>query len=82
MSSVCNAGKKYGKTVRVKRQIDLRRFPPIPRATKKFERKHEVPGDDLGEQLRCDARGQKTPRLGCRPGYHKPVRLQEKATGG
>jgi len=38
MSSVCNAGKKYGKTVRVKRNIDLRRFPPIPRATKKFER--------------------------------------------
>ena len=36
--SVCNAGKKYGKTVRVRRQIDLRRFPPIPRSTKKFER--------------------------------------------
>jgi hypothetical protein len=35
---VCNAGKAYGKTVRVKRQIDLRRFPPIPRATKTFER--------------------------------------------
>jgi hypothetical protein len=34
----CNAGRKYGKTVRVKREIDLRRFPPIPRATKKFER--------------------------------------------
>jgi hypothetical protein len=34
----CNAGKKYGKTVRVDRTIDLRRFPPIPRATKKFER--------------------------------------------
>ena len=34
----CNAGKKYGKTVRVNRDIDLRRFPPIPRATKKFER--------------------------------------------
>ena len=34
----CNAGKTYGKTVRVKRQIDLRRFPPIPRATKQFER--------------------------------------------
>ena len=38
MSRVCNAGKKYGKTVRVKQQTDLRRFPPIPRATKKFER--------------------------------------------
>jgi len=34
----CNAGKTYGKTVRVRREIDLRRFPPIPRATKKFER--------------------------------------------
>jgi len=34
----CNAGKRYGKTVRVKCEIDLRRFPPIPRATKKFER--------------------------------------------
>jgi len=36
--AVCNAGKKYGKTVRVDQTIDLRRFPPIPRATKKFER--------------------------------------------
>lgn len=38
MSAVCNAGKSYGKTVRVPREIDLRRFPAIPRATKKFER--------------------------------------------
>jgi hypothetical protein len=38
MSSRCNAGKKYGLTVRVKQEIDLRRFPPIPRATKQFER--------------------------------------------
>ncbi len=38
MSSVCNAGKKYGLTIRVKQEIDLRRFPPIPRATKQFER--------------------------------------------
>ena len=38
MSSICNAGKTYGKTVRIKQQIDLRRFPAIPRATKKFER--------------------------------------------
>ncbi|MFQ5464193.1 MAG: transposase [Phycisphaerae bacterium] len=38
MSSLCNAGKQYGLTVRVKREIDLRRFPAIPRATKKFER--------------------------------------------
>jgi hypothetical protein len=28
MSPVCNAGKKYGLTVRVPRQIDLRRFTP------------------------------------------------------
>lgn len=38
---VCNAGKIYGLTVRVKREIDLRRFPPIPRATKQFERKYK-----------------------------------------
>jgi hypothetical protein len=38
MSRVCNAGKGYGLTVRVNREIDLRRFPPLPRATKKFER--------------------------------------------
>jgi hypothetical protein len=38
MSESCNAGKSYGLTVRVKRDIDLRRFPAIPRATKKFER--------------------------------------------
>lgn len=38
MSETCNAGKSYGKTVRVPREIDLRRFPALPRATKKFER--------------------------------------------
>ncbi len=38
--AVCNAGKSYGKTVRVNRTIDLRRFPPIPRATKQFERRY------------------------------------------
>jgi hypothetical protein len=37
-SSLCNAGKTYGLTVRVKQEIDLRRFPSIPRATKQFER--------------------------------------------
>ncbi len=37
MSSICNAGKAYGLTVRVPRSIDLRRFPALPRATKKFE---------------------------------------------
>ena len=36
--SVCNAGRPFGMSVRVKRDIDLRRFPPIPRATKQFER--------------------------------------------
>jgi hypothetical protein len=34
----CNAGKRYGMTVRIKQETDLRRFPPIPRATKTFER--------------------------------------------
>lgn len=38
MSAKCNAGKSYGLTVRVPRQFDLRRFPSLPRATKKFER--------------------------------------------
>jgi hypothetical protein len=38
MMKICNAGKPYGKTVRVSREIDLRRFPALPRATKKFER--------------------------------------------
>ena len=39
--AVCNAGKKYGRTLRVKSAIDPRRFPPIPRATKQFERKYD-----------------------------------------
>jgi hypothetical protein len=38
---VCNAGKRYGKTVRVDRTVDLRRFPPISQATMKFERFHK-----------------------------------------
>ena len=41
MSEVCNAGKSYGKTVRVPRGVDLRRFPALPRATKKFERMYK-----------------------------------------
>jgi Transposase DDE domain/Transposase domain (DUF772) len=41
MSSVCNAGKSYGKTVRVPRELDPRRFPALPRATKKFERMYK-----------------------------------------
>lgn len=34
----CNGQGKYGLTVRVKQDMDLRRFPSIPRATKQFER--------------------------------------------
>jgi Transposase DDE domain/Transposase domain (DUF772) len=34
----CNAGKSYGLRVRVRQEIDLRRFPSIPRATPSFER--------------------------------------------
>jgi hypothetical protein len=34
----CNAGRDYGLTVRIPCTLDLRRFPPIPRATKTFER--------------------------------------------
>ena len=41
MSAVCNAGKSYGKTVRVPREMDPRRFPALPRATKKFERMYK-----------------------------------------
>jgi hypothetical protein len=36
--TVCNGEREYGLTVRVKQEIDLRRFPSIPRATKQFER--------------------------------------------
>jgi hypothetical protein len=36
----CNGSSGYGKTVRVKCGLDLRRFPPIPRATKEFERRY------------------------------------------
>jgi hypothetical protein len=41
MSTACNAGQSYGKTVRVPREVDLRRFPELPRATKKFARLYE-----------------------------------------
>jgi hypothetical protein len=34
----CNGERTYGLTVRVKQEIDLRRFPSIPRATKRFGR--------------------------------------------
>jgi len=48
----CNGGRRYGKTVRVKWELDLRRFPPIPRATKKFERLY----GDRGAVERVNAR--------------------------
>jgi hypothetical protein len=41
MSSLCNAGKSYGKTVRVPHELDPRRFPALPRATKKFEQMYK-----------------------------------------
>jgi DDE family transposase len=41
MATICNAGKSYGKTVRVPREVDLRRFPALPRATKKFEQMYK-----------------------------------------
>jgi hypothetical protein len=34
----CNGARSYGLTVRVKQEVDLRRFPSLPRATKQFER--------------------------------------------
>jgi Transposase DDE domain/Transposase domain (DUF772) len=34
----CNEGLGYGVVARIKSELDLRRFPPIPRATKQFER--------------------------------------------
>jgi hypothetical protein len=37
----CNGCSAYGKTVRVKCELDLRRFPPIPRATLEFERRYK-----------------------------------------
>lgn len=40
-AGICNAGRDYGLTVRVKQEIDLRRFPDVPRGTKQFERKYK-----------------------------------------
>jgi hypothetical protein len=37
----CNEGREYGLIVRVEHTLDLRRFPPIPRATAKFERMYK-----------------------------------------
>jgi hypothetical protein len=39
--AACNGARGYGLTVRVKQEIDLRRFPSIPRATKQFERLYD-----------------------------------------
>jgi hypothetical protein len=39
--SRCNAGKSYGLTVRVPQEVDLRRFPSIPRATPQFEKRYK-----------------------------------------
>jgi hypothetical protein len=36
--SRCNEGRAYGLVARIKSELDLRRFPPIPRMTKQFER--------------------------------------------
>jgi hypothetical protein len=36
----CNGRRSYGKTVRVKCELDLRRFPAMPRATLEFERRY------------------------------------------
>ena len=37
----CNGNKTYGLAVRVPCELDLRRFPPIPRATLQFERRYK-----------------------------------------
>lgn len=34
----CNGKRRYGLVARIKSEMDLRRFPPIPRMTKQFER--------------------------------------------
>lgn len=39
--AACNGDRQYGLTVRVKQDIDLRRFPSIPRATQQFERRYK-----------------------------------------
>lgn len=37
----CNGARAYGLTVRIPCELDLRRFPPIPRATQQFERRYK-----------------------------------------
>jgi hypothetical protein len=39
--ATCNGQRDYGLTVRIKQEVDLRRFPSIPRATKQFERLYD-----------------------------------------
>jgi DDE family transposase/transposase-like protein DUF772 len=39
--AACNGERAYGLTVRVEQEVDLRRFPSIPRATKQFERLYD-----------------------------------------
>jgi hypothetical protein len=36
--AACNQGRNYGLVARIKSEMDLRRFPPLPRGTKQFER--------------------------------------------
>ena len=36
----CNTGKKYGLSVRIDCEADLRRFPPLPRGTLQFETRY------------------------------------------
>jgi Transposase DDE domain/Transposase domain (DUF772) len=36
--ATCNRGRDYGLVARIKSELDLRRFPPLPRGTKQFER--------------------------------------------
>lgn len=38
----CNQGGKYGLVARIKQELDLRRFPSIPRGTKQFERLYKT----------------------------------------
>jgi Transposase DDE domain/Transposase domain (DUF772) len=37
----CNGDLEWGLTARIPCELDLRRFPPIPRATKEFERRYK-----------------------------------------
>jgi len=37
-NDACNKASSYGRTIRINQELDLRRFPAIPRATKQFER--------------------------------------------